>query len=187
MVKDIIQIGDKRLLEASEKVDTGEISSGRIQVLIKNLEDTLVANKQAAAGLSAVQLGVLKRVYVVKDLTQDSASAAYKMITLINPKILKVSRETAIEWEGCMSISAGKLRLFGPVSRPRSVKVEYQDKEGNKKYLEWEGFGSHLLQHEQDHLDGVLFLSYIQNPKNIWNEEELDRYLEKNNKFPEVE
>lgn len=189
MVKDIIQIGDKRLLEVSEPINPKDISKGEIQELADNLTDTLLYYNKQAAGLSAVQLGVLKRMFVVKryDLNDtDEETSATELEVMINPEITIIDNEKIIEWEGCMSISNNKHRLFGPVARPDSVKVKYLDLAGEEQEIEAREFFAHLLQHEMDHLEGVLFLSYISNPKNIWSEEELDRYIEQYKRMPEV-
>lgn len=186
MIKDIIQIGDKKLTQTSEPIDLGSISSGKIQELATNLIDTLKHHTKVAAGLSAVQIGILQQMYVVKrmDLPEDREE---EIEVMINPKIKIKNEDKTIEWEGCMSISSDNMRLFGPVPRPSEVIVEYYDREANKKKLRAKDFFAHLIQHEQDHLNGILFLQYVQNPKNIWKESELDTYLDQYKKFPPVQ
>lgn len=190
MIKDIIQIGDDRLFEISEPIEKDEISSKEVQTLAVDVMDTLKHHASSAAGLSAVQIGVLKRLFVVKryDLekegSDDDADLPYEV--LINPKIIKASHDETIEWEGCMSISSEKSRLYGPVSRSKTVKLEYLDLNGKVKHIAGTNFFAHLLIHELDHLDGKLFLEYIDNPKNIWKAEELDEYMDVNRKFPKV-
>jgi len=186
MKKEIIQIGDKRLNEVSETINEGLISSGSIQDLAKNLVDTIKAHEGSAAGLSGVQIGDLRRIFVVKDLSKSEFDENPNYIVMINPEITEVTEEIGTEWEGCMSINSGDQRLFGPVDRPYGVRVEYTNLNGDKKTIEAEGFFSHLLQHEIDHLEGRLFLSYISNPKNIWKEDQLDSFIKANNKFPPV-
>jgi peptide deformylase len=189
MVKKIVQIGDSKLLNQSEPVETQKINTGEMKKLIADLVDTCKFYYKQAAGLSAVQLGILKRVYVIKrvDLEVDkSKDDNNNWEAIINPEITYKSADQSIEWEGCMSINVGRNKLFGPVYRPKEVEIEYFTFEGEKKKLKGEKFFSHLIQHEQDHLDGILFLSYIKNPKNIWNEEELDQYLGEFKKFPEI-
>lgn len=185
MVKPIIQIGDKRLVQTSEPIEIGSISSGKIQDLAKDVLDTTIANQKSAAGLSAVQIGEMKRLFVVKLMGKEDEPDSW--LTMINPEVVKTSKSQSMEWEGCMSISNNKRRLFGPVYRSKEVEIEYYDLEANKKKIKGSGFFSHLLQHEVDHLNGVLFLSYIDNPKNIWKEDELDAYLDQYGRFPEIE
>jgi peptide deformylase len=186
MIKKIIQIGDSRLLEESEEVEANQISNGEIQELGQDILDTTKFHVNSAAGLSAVQIGVLKRMYVVKrtDLEESSDIDQYEL--LINPEITYMSKEKEVKWEGCMSISDGDQRLFGPVERSRVVEIEYLKIDGSSAKMNAEGFFSHLIQHEQDHLNGILFLTYIDNPKNIWKEDELDDYLNKHQEFPPI-
>jgi peptide deformylase len=190
MVKKIIQIGDKKLLEQSEPVELNKIGSGETKKLITDIIDTCKFYYKQAAGLSAVQIGVLKQIYVVKrvDLEDDNSEETNEnWDAIINPRIVYKSEEQSVEWEGCMSINVGKNKLFGPVYRSKIVEIEYYTPEGEKKTLRGKKFFSHLIQHEQDHLEGKLFLNYIKNPKNIWNEEELDKYLKQFKEFPPIE
>ncbi len=205
MVKEIIQLGDPRLLKTSEKIDLNQIKTQAIQNLAKDLLDTVKKHEDSAAGLSAVQIGELKRIFVVKDLrkedlfetkTDDSAKIKYDSLLeqsraegfeiVINPKVTYLSKKLSTEWEGCMSISSRNQRLFGPVSRADEVRIEYYDLDGKKKNLTAKDFFSHLIQHELDHLNGILFLKYIENPTNIWSEDDLDDYLSKYNRFPKI-
>ncbi|MCA9380723.1 peptide deformylase [Candidatus Dojkabacteria bacterium] len=182
MNKKIIQIGDERLLQASESVEESSIQSEEIQNLIKDITDTIKANKDSAAGLSAVQIGILKRIFVVKD--NDDTKTFYR--AFINPEVIEQSRETTIEWEGCMSINSNNKRLYGPVERSKVVTIKYLDENGIQREITEKNFRSHLLLHELDHLNGKLFLQYVDNPENIWNEDELDTYLDKYQRFPEI-
>lgn len=186
MIQPIIQIGNEMLNEESEAIPVSEISSGTVQDLATNLIDTLKHHTKEAAGLSAVQIGKLLQMYVIKRMDLPEERAEQQLEILINPKIKVKNKTKNMEWEGCMSISSDNMRLFGPVERPSEIIVEYFDREGNKKKLRAKGFFAHLIQHEQDHLNGILFLQYIQNPKNIWKEDELDRYLEQYKRFPSV-
>src|SRR5690606_1621578 len=136
----------------------------------------LLAHKDAAAGLSAVQIGELYRIFIVKrvDLPQSD-----QLEIMINPIITFESQQKSLEWEGCMSINSDNQRLYGPVQRSKTVEVAYFNEKAEKKKLKATEFFSHLIQHELDHLNGILFLSYVKNPKNIWKEEDLDAYIDK--------
>jgi peptide deformylase len=104
-------------------------------------------------GLAAPQVSVGLRVAVV-DLMPDEKPAP---ITMINPEIIAASKELATREEGCLSIP----RQYAEVTRPARVKVRYFDLEGAKKEIEAEGLLSACLQHEIDHLDGVLFIDHL--------------------------
>ncbi len=184
MIKDIIQIGDERLLIPSVEIAREKIDSKETRNLANDLVDTIKAHEDSAAGLSAVQIGVMLRMFVIKVENEETDVINY--ITIINPEIVDQSSETSIIWEGCMSINSKNKRLYGPVSRAKYVKINYYDLEGEFKTIEGEDFMSHLLLHEIDHLNGKLFLQYIDNPENLWDEDSLDEYIDKNDKFPPI-
>lgn len=182
MVKEILQLGDKRLTTPSKEVDISKISSPEIQKIITNLLDTCHAHDSDTAGLSAVQIGTLKRIYVARRI--DLAEERWDV--MINPQVKVLDSTPVMMWEGCMSIGVGDKRLFGPVYRPNKVEVTYFDSKGNKQTLVAEGYMAHIVQHEQDHLNGKLFLQYVSDPGNIWQSKELDEYVETYGHYPEV-
>ena len=104
-------------------------------------------------GLAAPQGGVLLRVIVI-DIAPDKVPAP---LALINPEIIGVSEEKATREEGCLSLP----EQYADVTRPARVKLKYQDEHGAKKEIEGEGLLAACLQHEIDHLNGVLFVDHI--------------------------
>ena len=104
-------------------------------------------------GLAAPQVGVGLRLCVV-DLMPDEKPAP---IHLVNPEIVRISEEWATREEGCLSLPG----QYADVSRPAHVVVRYYDLEGNRQEIEAEGLLAACLQHEIDHLDGVLFVDHI--------------------------
>jgi peptide deformylase len=104
-------------------------------------------------GLAAPQVGVGLRLAVV-DLMADDKPAP---IVLINPEVTAVSKELATREEGCLSIPG----LYADVTRPAVVKIRYLDQEGAKREIEADGLLAACLQHEIDHLDGILFVDHI--------------------------
>ncbi len=109
--------------------------------------------KAPGIGLAAPQVGVDLRVVVV-DLMQGDVPAP---MTLINPKIVALSEEQATREEGCLSVPG----QYADVTRPARVVVRYTDETGATKQVEAEGLLAACLQHELDHLDGVLFVDHI--------------------------
>jgi peptide deformylase len=108
-------------------------------------------------GLAAPQVGVGLRVAVV-DLMPDEKPAP---ITLVNPEIVAVSEELATREEGCLSLPG----QYADVTRPARVKIRYLDREGARQEIEAEGLLAACLQHEIDHLDGVLFVDHLSSLK----------------------
>jgi peptide deformylase len=104
-------------------------------------------------GLAAPQVGVGLRLVVV-DLMPDGKPAP---MTLINPEILAASQEKATREEGCLSLPG----QYADVTRPARVKIRYLDQAGARRDLEAEGLLAACLQHEIDHLDGILFIDHL--------------------------
>jgi peptide deformylase len=109
--------------------------------------------KAPGIGLAAPQVGKLLRVVVI-DIAPDKVPAPF---ALINPEIIAASEEKATREEGCLSLPD----QYADVSRPAWVKVKYQDEQGAKQEIEGDGLLAACLQHEIDHLNGVLFVDYL--------------------------
>ncbi len=122
---------------------------------VRALIPAMFATMYAAPGigLAAPQVGSLLRLVVI-DLAPEKVPAP---VVLINPEIVAVSEETATAEEGCLSVP----EQYAEVTRPARVKVRYQDEHGGKKEIEGEGLLAACLQHEIDHLNGVLFVDYL--------------------------
>jgi peptide deformylase len=123
-----------------------------MEKLIDNMRDTMYANK--GVGLAAPQIGVSKRVIVV-DVGEG-------LVELINPVIVNAEGRQ-IDSEGCLSIPD----MAGEVARAERVKVKGLDRAGNETEVEARGFFARALQHEIDHLDGILFIDKAINLKKI--------------------
>jgi len=185
MIKEVIQIGDSRLLKRSESIPVGKIKSKEVQDLIDDMMDTCNEDPASTGGLAAIQIGIPKRVILVNRIDlHDIESGIFEWETMINPEIKVLSDKKQTYWEGCLSVGVGADRLFGPVSRPADIEVTYYDREGDKQKLKATGYFAQAIQHEYDHLEGILFLKYIPNPANVWKSKKLDAYLETHDDFP---
>ncbi|RMD76782.1 peptide deformylase [Candidatus Dojkabacteria bacterium] len=147
--------------------------------LIKGMMRILSKRSKSSAGLAAPQVGVSKRVCIVRRFDLEDNDSIPIWDILINPKILEKSDTLSVEWEGCLSINNGE--LWGEVARPDFVKVEYYDESGNIHKVEAFGFQAHVYQHEIDHLDGILFLRYISDPSKLYTTEEMLKKISKKN------
>jgi peptide deformylase len=107
-------------------------------------------------GLAAPQVGVAKRVCVA-DVADRKAGEEPRPLVLVNPEVAWRSEERLVQEEGCLSLPGH----FADVARPAAVRVRYQDLEGLALELEAEGLLARCLQHEIDHLDGVLFTDHL--------------------------
>ena len=147
--KKILTLPDPILRKTSEPVE-------KIDKKIKNLMDDMLETMYAAPGigLAAVQIGILKRIIVI-DLSKEGEKK--KPIFIVNPEIISKSSDLVSYEEGCLSIP----NQFAEVERPNTCKIKFLDYEGNKKELEAKGLLATCIQHEIDHLNGILFIDYL--------------------------
>ncbi len=119
--------------------------------------ESMIENQ--GTGLAAPQVGELKRVIVVHPIEERSLEekSKEKPQIFINPKIIKKSRETIIDEEGCLSFP----ELFLKIKRAKEVGVEALNEKGEKIHLKAQGLPARILQHEIDHLDGILFIDHL--------------------------
>lgn len=153
---DIVYYPDKRLRKISEEVDLKEIKKPEFKSWLRDLKLTML--KKDGAGLAAPQVGKNIRVFVINTEKNES-------LVMINPKITKKSWAKEIDDEGCLSVVNKKGELvYGPVSRHKKVNCSYTDEFGNQKKLKVEKFIARVIQHENDHLNGVLFIDHLSSP-----------------------
>ncbi len=152
--------GDEILRKVSKPIKK---ITPRTKDLIEDMKETMVGAD--GVGLAAVQVGVLKRLFIV-DIGSDEGTTVF-----INPEIIEKDGEQ-IGIEGCLSIPNAN----GIVKRANTVKVKYLDEEWNEKELEAEGFFARAIQHEYDHLNGVLYtdIADVMNPS----QEDYPEYFE---------
>ena len=148
-IRPILTAPDPRLKAVStdvEKVDA------EIRKLVDDMADSMYAAE--GIGLAAIQIGVPKRV-IVMDLDQKDGKKNRRVF--INPKILWASDEMATFEEGCLSVP----EIWDDVERPARIRAEYLDLDGKRSALEADGLLATCLQHEMDHLEGVLFIDHL--------------------------
>jgi peptide deformylase len=148
--------GDPVLRKKCQPV--GEITD-EIKKLVEDMIDTMEAND--GIGLAAPQVGKLLRIFITYvPLEDDEAEGGYidgKLRVFINPEILEFSEEKIEMVEGCLSIPTIK----GDVVRPYRVKIKFMDLEGNTQVEEFTDLEAHCVLHENDHINGVLFIDRI--------------------------
>ena len=173
-VKNIVTVPNQILRQKTEKVKKFD---SELNTLIKDLIDTLNSAKEPeGAGIAATQVGSNKRICIVRDFYEDPNNFRKILAddyVLINPKIVSTSKETNIDWEGCLSVP----NEYGKVQRYNKIKVDYEDVKGNKMRIKASDMFSRIIQHEVDHLDGVLFTDRVTD-KTI-SEKEFDELYEK--------
>jgi peptide deformylase len=135
-----------------KKCDPLEKVDESVKKLMNDMLETMY--DAPGIGLAAVQVGVLKRIVVI-DISKNEEKK--NPLFLINPKLITKSKNTSTYEEGCLSLPG----QFAEIERPASCTVNYLDFNGQEKTLEATGLLSTCIQHEIDHLDGVLFIDYL--------------------------
>ncbi len=128
-----------------EKVDD------EIKKLMKDMLETMY--DAPGIGLAAIQIGILKRLVVI-DISKDEKK---NPLFLVNPKIISQSKTTSVYEEGCLSLPG----QFAEIERPSECLVKYIDLDGKEKELKADGLLATCIQHEVDHLNGILFIDYL--------------------------
>lgn len=129
-----------------------ETVDGDIRSLIEDMTESMYAAE--GIGLAAIQIGVAKRVLVI-DLDQKEGNKNPR--AFINPKITWASEDMAVFEEGCLSVP----EIWDDVERPARIRCDYLDADGKPQTLEADGLLATCLQHEMDHLNGVLFIDHL--------------------------
>ena len=152
-VRNVLRIGDPALRTRSAEVPDNWFGSLRLQQLTEDLFDTKLAC--SGAGLAAPQINEPWRVFVVGMGHNPRYPDAHPLPerVLINPVIKSIGDELISDWEGCLSVPG----LRGEVQRWRRIQLKWQDREGTFHTEEFQDFDARVVQHEKDHLDGVLF------------------------------
>jgi len=178
----VARMGHPVLRTKAKTVPQSEIAGVAIQALIDNMIGTML--EYNGAGLAAPQVHESLRILVAqlvedeeegergKQKAGERKSAEPDVIVIINPEITPVGRHTVEDWEGCLSIPD----LRGLVPRHRDVKVRAFDREGRRVEIEASGYMARVIQHETDHLDGVLFLDRMKTLESLSFIDEYVRY-----------
>ena len=149
---DIITLPDRKLRLVSDPIE-------RVDADLLRFADQMLETMYAAPGigLAAIQVGVPRRIIVLDVAQREDETASRDPMDMINPEVLKLSDETLVREEGCLSIP----EYYAEVERPASLRVRYLDREGKTREIEARGVLATCVQHEMDHLDGKLFIDYL--------------------------
>ena len=151
-IQDILVYPDERLKSASKKVTQFDDA---FQVLVNNLEETRLAGP-GAVGIAAPQIAEFQRVVIVDVSNMRKPVPNHGHMVLVNPEITKWE-EYDIGREGCLSVPD----FTGDVIRAKNIHLKALDRHGNELEFDMEGFAARAVQHELDHLDGLLFLDRV--------------------------
>jgi peptide deformylase len=148
-VREIIKLPDPMLRQVSEPVSK---VTGETRRILDDMLDTMY--DAPGIGLAAIQIGMPQRLVVI-DLAKEDEER--RPLQLVNPEIVWASEELSDYEEGCLSIP----EFFEMVSRPKEVKVRFLDRAGEAQEMDCSGILATCVQHEIDHLNGILFIDYL--------------------------
>jgi peptide deformylase len=177
----VARMGHPVLRAKARPLEAAEIRSPAVQQLIDDMFETMA--EYQGVGLAAPQIHESVRLFVAGipardddaedgDEDDDDAEDDMPLIALINPEITPVGREVAEDWEGCLSIPD----IRGRVPRARSIVVKGYDRNGKRIEIKAQGFNARVIQHETDHLNGVLFFDRMKSFETLTFLDEFGRY-----------
>ena len=162
-IRDIALIGEEVLLAPAAPV--ADPTSDRVRRIARDMRDTL--ESLDAIAMAAPQHRVLERLFVFNlpahRIPQGARTAPAPWTVMVNPVVEPLTDRTQLLWERCLSIPV----LFARVPRPAKVRVRYLDLDGASREFIASGFLANVLQHETDHLDGVLLTSRVTQPRDL--------------------
>jgi peptide deformylase len=166
-IRSVLQLGDPVLRENCKEVE--DASAPEIRALVEDLKDTLAFWRESTGygrGIAAPQIGVSKRVIFLRLPSEEPWP-------LVNPKIIERSAEHIVVWDACLSF----LSIFMQVERNRDITVQYQDLQGKRCEIQAGELRnlSELLQHEIDHLDGILCIDRVTDLRTVCTKEEFEK------------
>ena len=166
----ISRLGHPILLQKTKPVKN--ITGNEVKKIIHDMTETMLDAK--GIGLAAPQIHINKQIIIFRT-PEDEKEKEIKITALINPKLTKISDETDNEWEACLSIPG----MLGLVKRYSKIKYEGYDMEGNIIQREVEGFHARVVQHEFDHLMGILYINRLADNKAYGYVDEIEEFWKK--------
>jgi peptide deformylase len=172
MVLKIAQLGQPVLRAVATEVPADEIRTPEFQQLIQDMIDTL--EEQKGAGLAGPQVFSSRRIFLGGVLPPAEEDGPRGVEVFINPRITAVSSQQSGAWEGCLSFP--ELLVF--VQRPQAVRIIYLNRQGEPRLLELGDFPARVVQHELDHLNGILTIDRAPSSKHIVKASEIEAVME---------
>ena len=177
IIKKITQAGNPILRKKAEMVK--DFKSQKTKKTIKDLIDTMRSG--SLVGIAAPQIGRCSRIFIteIRKTANRRIKDKDELRVFINPRIVRFSKKTSVGYEGCGSV--GSAQIFGPVKRADEITIEALNEKGKKFVLKAQNLLARVIQHEFDHINGIIFTDKISDYKKIMSGEEY-RKLSKINK-----
>ena len=172
----VARMGHPVLRAKAQSIDAAAIKSAEVQQLIDDMFETM--REYQGVGLAAPQIHVGLRLFVAgfpssrDEADDDEEGARVPLMALINPEITPIGSDVEEDWEGCLSIPD----IRGRVPRAREIQVRAFDRRGRRLEMRARGFTARVIQHETDHLDGVLFFDRMKSFETLTFLDEYGRY-----------
>jgi peptide deformylase len=167
----IVRLGDPVLRTPAVPVASGDLASGTLRRLIDDMIETMRAAE--GVGLAAPQVGVGSQLFVYEASDEEEPARGIPLRVVVNPMVEPQPGELVYDWEGCLSIPD----LRGLVPRHPAVRVRGLDRDGRPLDFVAQGFEARIVQHEFDHLNGVVFLDRMRDLHSLAFYEEWERFL----------
>ena len=162
------QIGNPIIRKKSQRV--GKVSSKTVIKVVKDLTDSM--RFYGLIGMAASQIGLSLRVFVTE--VRKTKTRKPKEVDLlrvyINPRVISFSKDQSIGYEGCGSVAFGQ--LFGPVKRSKGIVIKAQNGDGKIFTLRTSGLLARVIQHEMDHLNGIVYLDKVTDMRKLMSRDE---------------
>ncbi len=169
----VARMGHPVLRTRARPLEPDEIGTPRIQRLIDDMFETM--NDSQGIGLAGPQVHESIRLFVAG---VDDEDGTMPPVVIINPEITPIGSDVETDWEGCLSIPD----IRGRVSRPTDIRIRALDRHGRPISMTADGFPARVIQHETDHLDGVLFVDRMTSFESLTFLDEYSRYWSKSEK-----
>jgi peptide deformylase len=169
----VARMGHPVLRARARALDRADVRTTIVQQLIDSMMETM--EEYHGVGLAAPQVHESVRIFVAgvqEDTRDDEDEPAIVPVPFINPEIIPLNKEMVTDWEGCLSIPD----IRGQVPRHRQVKVRALDREGSRVELQLAEFPARVVQHENDHLDGILFFDRMKSLETLTYLDEFSKY-----------
>ncbi len=167
----IVRLGHPALRTPAEPVSAGRVGERAFQRLVDDMVETMRAEQ--GVGLAAPQVGFGLQLFVYEAIDEEDPAVSVALRVVLNPMVEPAAGELVYDWEGCLSIPD----LRGLVPRHPAVRVRGLDRKGEPLDFLAEGFEARIVQHEFDHLNGVVFLDRMRDLRSLAFYDEWDEFL----------
>eukprot|EP01104_Vermistella_antarctica_P010353 TRINITY_DN2757_c1_g3_i1.p1 TRINITY_DN2757_c1_g3~~TRINITY_DN2757_c1_g3_i1.p1 ORF type:complete len:228 (-),score=21.95 TRINITY_DN2757_c1_g3_i1:38-721(-) len=160
-----------------DTLSEGGVTTPETQQLMQDMKDAM-ENVKGGTGLAAPQIGVSKRLFIAKinDVMDDNSLRELPLTYFFNPKVTPEGKDKIFMWESCLSVPD----MIGKVERHARVSVNYIDELGRRRILRASGYISGLIQHEFDHLNGVLYVDRLKDMRDLYRHDEFETHCPDN-------